>query len=197
MKRWILAIVFCAYSAGLSAAAVQYTYQGFEFSYIQSGIPNGATSLSGYMQFDQVLAPNLDQYDFSPVELEAMGYRFEFTDGASVINNDNGWVSFFTTGGGISTDSEGMITGWKYFVYDNDLPAVGSSYFTSSNQLGSEGDTTNHCISLTENGCFAVFASTGISGPGTWTMSAVPVPAALYLFGSALGLLGWLRRKSA
>lgn len=28
------------------------------------------------------------------------------------------------------------------------------------------------------------------------TMSAVPIPAAAYLFGSALGLLGWMRRRS-
>jgi len=29
------------------------------------------------------------------------------------------------------------------------------------------------------------------------TVSAVPVPAAAYLFGSALGFLGWMRRKTA
>jgi hypothetical protein len=29
------------------------------------------------------------------------------------------------------------------------------------------------------------------------TLSAVPIPAAVWLFGSALGLLGWLRRKTA
>jgi len=28
-------------------------------------------------------------------------------------------------------------------------------------------------------------------------VSAVPVPAAVWLFGSALGLLGWIKRKSA
>ncbi|MAF82650.1 MAG: hypothetical protein CL797_00925 [Chromatiales bacterium] len=30
---------------------------------------------------------------------------------------------------------------------------------------------------------------------GNMTLSAVPVPAAVWLFGSALGLLGWMRRR--
>ena len=29
-----------------------------------------------------------------------------------------------------------------------------------------------------------------------WSVAAVPVPAAVWLFGSALGLLGWMRRKA-
>ena len=31
----------------------------------------------------------------------------------------------------------------------------------------------------------------------TMTFQVVPVPAAAWLFGSALGLLGWVRRRSA
>ena len=42
-------------------------------------------------------------------------------------------------------------------------------------------------------------ATTAVTGRGTFLVrsSAVPVPAAVWLFGSALGLLGWMRRKAA
>ena len=40
-------------------------------------------------------------------------------------------------------------------------------------------------------------SSPGLSSWADFTPAVVPVPAAVWLFGSALGLLGWLRRKSA
>ena len=47
-------------------------------------------------------------------------------------------------------------------------------------------------------------ATTGANGEQAWIqkkqggigISVVPVPAAVWLFGSALGALGWLRRRS-
>ena len=38
--------------------------------------------------------------------------------------------------------------------------------------------------------------STGVGGADSDWIAAVPVPAAVWLFGSGLGLLGWMRRKS-
>jgi hypothetical protein len=50
------------------------------------------------------------------------------------------------------------------------------------------------------NGTTLVFSNTTLAGSGLAydiTFTAVPVPAAAWLFGSALGFLGWMRRKKA
>jgi hypothetical protein len=50
------------------------------------------------------------------------------------------------------------------------------------------------------NGTTLVFHNTTSAGAGLAydiTFTAVPIPAAAWLFGSALGLLGWMRRKAA
>jgi hypothetical protein len=51
----------------------------------------------------------------------------------------------------------------------------------------------------TWDGTILVFSNTKVAAAGLAydiTFTAVPVPATVWLFGSALGLLGWLRRKA-
>ena len=40
------------------------------------------------------------------------------------------------------------------------------------------------------------FGSPGFAGNSTIDLSAIPLPAAVWMFGSALGMLGWARRKA-
>ena len=55
---------------------------------------------------------------------------------------------------------------------------------------------------IAEDGPLALvsdFATSGLVGGGNITVqdSVIPVPAAFWLFGSALGLLGWMRRRQS
>lgn len=64
---------------------------------------------------------------------------------------------------------------------------------TSSHLLGMD-DFVRHCGSVGDWDCDAALLTTEwhhMSGSGS--VSAVPVPAAVWLFGSAIGLLGWMR----
>ena len=63
--------------------------------------------------------------------------------------------------------------------------------FKGAAKFNSTGDGVNNCVFNPD---------TGKGGLGTcsdWVGVAVPVPAAVWLFGSALGLLGWARRRTA
>jgi hypothetical protein len=96
--------------------------------------------------------------------------------------------------GGVGFPSEGS---GPFLHIENGFLAV-SQFYISGNILG---ESTALFAAET-------FATLGIT-PGTYVwvlpssdtvtlnvVSAVPVPAAAWLFGSALGLLGWMRRKA-
>jgi hypothetical protein len=65
-------------------------------------------------------------------------------------------------------------------------PAAGSA---ATHQLKFD-EIIGHCGHECDTGWYQ------FSGVGTGTVSTVPVPAAVWLFGSALGMLGWRRRKT-
>ena len=78
--------------------------------------------------------------------------------------------------------SSASISATSFLVpHDNVSRSYGSSYTASS--LWQWGG------SYMSNNTPTMFA--------TFETATVPVPAALWLFGSALGLLGWMRRKAA
>jgi hypothetical protein len=90
---------------------------------------------------------------------------------------------------GASTDGTEFF--WIGVDEENDLlAAIGAEFFTGL------PDEWNNC----ETGCAAggrPLNPLAVETYATFSPSVIPVPAAVWLFGSALGLLGWLRRKSA
>ncbi|MGI9342886.1 MAG: hypothetical protein ACR2QV_08540 [Gammaproteobacteria bacterium] len=72
---------------------------------------------------------------------------------------------------------------------DNGLDAIAFDLVLEGGQVPGEGGTVR----------FAVFSDTGTTAymvEGTILPQVIPVPAAAWLFGSALGLLGWVRRRA-
>jgi len=69
------------------------------------------------------------------------------------------------------------------------IRVMGTQFYTPSNQTVVEGMDFTQVLDTT----------TAVTGRGTFLVrsSVVPVPAAVWLFGSALGLLSWMRRKAA
>jgi len=67
------------------------------------------------------------------------------------------------------------------------IRAMGTAFYTNPNQTAIEGLDFNSVYDTT----------TAFNGRGTFLVrtSAVPIPAAVWLFGSALAGLGWMRRR--
>jgi hypothetical protein len=88
----------------------------------------------------------------------------------------------------VATSGSGNDAG---YVFLNDGPfQMLSLSLTFDDDLTNSGGTTG--FSMYEQD---PFTSAFSNRPGTGTVSAVPIPAAVWLFGSGLGLLGWFRRR--
>ncbi|MDA0260645.1 MAG: VPLPA-CTERM sorting domain-containing protein [Proteobacteria bacterium] len=194
-----LAMIFVPISA---SAAVTYTYTGSNFNVFSGSTYDGSMFVSGYIELDDFLAPNLFKENINPT-------FYSFSDGVNTISKGDHVPGF---GGDIfefDTDDTGTITKWDVTVFRQTLPGSGlgdieEGIRTENNYRGFVlgGEIIDQgrrgvCTVVESDGCSMFSVSTGeIQGnPGTW--SVVPIPAALPLLGSVLlGIAGiGYRRK--
>jgi len=111
------------------------------------------------------------------------------------------WSGFNTFALNIANDNENS---WLFSisVSDGTTTVTSSGQTLPNNSVASlfSVDITSLDLTMINSVFVTVGADLPINGfdrTAEYTISTVPVPAAFWLFGSALGLLGWSKRKTA
>ena len=179
MKSHLLRIVcfsILSVFTSISHGSTIYRYQGNNYEQ-PAGIYDTTMSLTGTVEFATPLPPNLFGEVFPIV--------FSFNDGVNTFTDED----FTSPAFGFATNPLGEIIGWEIRL-NIDEGGFTSLIINSDNTM--LGGTDLILFDPFEGEPGFVFGNS----PGSW--SVVPVPPALWLFGSGLlGLIGIARRKKA
>lgn len=177
-EDWVLYLVTEEDVVDIFAAEAPLTLTGVYIDRVISGTINPADLLSS-----SPMSLATDQYDV-------------YSTGADLTPS----LTYF---GDFSGDNPGTRTD-VFFLDQLTIDSVENGWFSGTvfgiSTFGTEGGdlTSDHAI-----------APSATTPPDSWSAAAgvteftaiatstVPVPAAVWLFGSALGILGWMRRKTA
>jgi len=192
--------VFCLISQAAHAVAV-YTYQGNDFdTFFDSTEIIGSFSEGQSISVTLTFASPLLNAPFDSQN----PLTYSISDGINTIDNtsnpDRALFQF-------STNASGEISSWDIIVDEKFLSSSGWSIGDTARQMGTnstmpfDGTYNYQCETLFDSDrCEVALVDTAsIKGsPGVWTLTAIPVPGAVWLFGSGLlGLFGISRRKKA
>jgi len=176
MRKLFAAVVLAAFSVSANAAIVQY-----DMTFADSGGGDGysaGTNGTGVFFWDTVAE-------------EMTSFTWDFGSGKTggVIDTSGltGQILFEAFTG------NNVVAGQDWSV-DSDGLGLSGGYLINPFPIGSIGFEGIYADSASE---YRVNDGAGVYYRGTYSVSAsaVPVPAAVWLFGSALAGLGWMKRK--
>jgi len=192
---------------GLSCAQaniVEYSYQSyvlFDSNYGESPVlPAEATQVNATFIIDDAFLID-DGYTFSHCyqvwvtcsRTEGM-IDWVITDGATTFTHNDPYFEVYVD---LTLDEGGEVVDWYFFVKDYETQAD-TPYGENHLIIGAPTDNrTMYCSDTNPDGSCRISHAAHTFNGGTWTATVVPIPAALWLFASALTGLGWIRRKAA
>ena len=197
MYAWLGCVITPVFASAI------YTYSGNAFDIIGNNNPPSGTNITTNQSVSVIFATpslllNLDYKIITPTS-------FSITDGATTFTEASSLDFLRFT---FTTDSQGQITDWQ--VIADEKFALSSIWYVGeqSHQIvtqysfgeGNDSSVLSECVSLnSDSSCAYLGTDAGqVNTVGTWTVTTVPIPPALWLFGSGLlGLVGISRRKKA
>ena len=191
MKKLILIALLLSSAPVL--ATTTYVYTGTNFDSIGDDTPPDGTYTTSMKVTGQFTVA--EPLTGAPINFGDLILSYSFSDGRQTLTEANSEVgSAF-----VVPDENNVFEFWAIAFINRSFggpETVGEEIRRVVTRTGSDGEDvgsiTIQCLALDCPEDFGRFSS---PIPGTW--SVVPVPAAAWLFGSALGLLGWMKRKAA
>jgi len=193
-------IVVFMLCTGASMASYVYTYIGNNFDSFSTDRSGNIYDQSMRLEFSFTVDSLLTDFagDASPLLTS-----YKVFDGVKLFTDANSYPGFPYVVN-LNTDSSGNVNQWQMrgYIYSDSMTNIGDRYLyvSSSYIIGFEerdAASTYECITMPFGDCINGYYRASVpSNRGTWTVSAVPIPAALWLFVTGLlGLIGLGRKK--
>lgn len=208
--------------AGIANSAVLYTYQGqpfTDFSGDFSWLGGTPTVFTGFFVLDQPIPSCFGGLDYcnysfgSSTGVPSGLVDFGFSDGiTSYALADLAVLPRYQVNLNVVASSAGDIEYWAFDLLTSIQGNLLSHYkFADGNwspllgpppDINVEGPPSNSGYTIYcgpaygAYGCYDTNPIARSAGPGNWSTTVIPIPPALWLFGSALGVIGAMRRKT-
>lgn len=195
LSKHILIASFGLLLSGLAQSATLYSYQGNNFTSVtDNSPPAGSYDTSMSITISLLFASDLTEMPLT--DISGLVLEYSFSDGRNTLTHLNSTL----VNNSVAVDAGGEIIDANLSVFSSlgGVQSIGEQELQISTNSFFDIGAITECVAEQVWGCSMSQQDVGstLANPGIWTKSTVvPVPAAVWLFGSGLGLLGWMRRR--